>query len=67
MSLFHFSFFIFHRKIALQPINYEAEMLTAKMSKAKMLTAKLPRRTTELQYLPQGTNNKISNLVYLLI
>lgn len=41
-------------------------MFVAKTSKAKMLTMKIPR-TIELGYLPQGTNNKISNLIYLLI
>lgn len=40
-------------------------MFVAKMSKAKVLTVKIPR-TIELGYLLQGTNNKISNLIYLL-
>lgn len=37
------SYFIFHSKIALQPISYMAKTLVAKMSTAKTLTAKIPR------------------------
>lgn len=41
-------------------------MFVAKTPKAKMLTVKIPR-TIELGHSPYSTNNKISNLIYLLI
>ena len=45
------SYFIFHRKIALQPISYMAKMFVAKMSTAKSLTAKIPRIMRESFWL----------------
>ena len=45
------SYFIFHSKIALQPISYMAKMLVAKMSTAKSLTAKIPRIMRESLWL----------------